>query len=85
MAWIDSPTKAQINAMWHWFNWEMPRTEAKDALDWLEKNATRKQVSDELGRLRELSLAHNLNREQCFSGDVWKEYFNSKIEEVQDK
>jgi hypothetical protein len=79
MAWTDKPTKAQLNMMWHWFNWEMPRAEATDALDWLEKNATRKQVSDELGRLRELSLARNLNREQCFSGEVWQEYFNSKV------
>ena len=79
MAWLDKPTKAQINALWQWFSWKMPSSEAKDALDWLEQNSTRKQVSDEMKRVRELSMTHGLNRETCFSGEVWQEYFNSKV------
>lgn len=79
MAWGDKPTDAQINAVWHWFYWKMPTEEAKDAVDWLKQNATRKQVSEELGRLRELSLKHALNRDVCLSGEVWQEYFNSKV------
>lgn len=79
MGWLDKPTDAQINALWNLIQWQMPRAEAKDALDWLEENATRKQVSGELGRIRELALARSLNREKCFSGEIWQEYFNSKV------
>lgn len=86
MSWIDKPTKAQLNAIWHWFNWEMTGAEARDALNWLEKNATRKQVSEELGRLKELSLEHKLNREECFRGEVWQDYFNARKETpIEDK
>ena len=76
MAWTDRPTKAQINALWHWFYWKMPTEEAKDSLAWLEKNATRKQVSDEMKRVRELYQSNRLNRDECFKGAVWAEYFN---------
>lgn len=79
MAWIDKPTKAQINALYSWFRWKMPTAEAKDALDWLEQNATRRQVSDEMKRVRELYLTRSLNRDDCFRGEVWREYFNSKV------
>ena len=78
MAWTDRPTEAQMGALWSWFQWEMPRAEAKDALDWLQKNATRKQVSNEMTRVRDLLHAKKLNREECFRGEVWAEYFNAK-------
>lgn len=81
MGWLDRPTKGQIRAMWNWFQWKMPRAEATDALDWFEQNATRKQASEELGRLRELSIKHALNREECFRGEVWQEYFNARKEQ----
>ena len=81
MAWTDKPTEAQINALWYWFKWAMPTAEAKDALDWLENNATRKQVSDEMGRIRDLRKSQSLTRKECFGGKIWEEYFNSKIKE----
>lgn len=79
MGWNDKPTKEQINALWRWMKWQMPTAEAKDALDWLEENATRKQVSDEMTRIRELYLSRKLDRTECFKGEIWQEYFNSKV------
>lgn len=81
MSWLDKPTKAQINILWHWYRWKMPTAEAKDALDWLEQNATRKQVSDEMTRVRELYKSHSLSREDCFNAPIWREYFNAKVKE----
>lgn len=80
MSWLDKPTDAQINTLWRWFQWEMPRAEAKDALDWLKQNATRKQVSEEMTRVRNLLHDKKLNREQCFSGEIWADYFNYRKE-----
>lgn len=81
MGWLDRPTEAQISVLWHWFRWKMPTAEAKDALDWLEKNANRKQVSEEMKRIRELYLNNSLTREDCFKGEIWQEYFNAKTNE----
>jgi hypothetical protein len=82
MAWIDKPTKAQINALYLMIRWHMSTVEVNDALDWLEQNATRKQVSDELSRIRDLKLSRKLDRDGCFRGEVWSEYFNSRKEKV---
>lgn len=84
MAWTDKPTDAQLNAFWNLTMGTLSTPEAKDAMAWLEKNANRRQVSDELGRIRDLYIDHNLTREECFNGDVWKEYFNAekRIEEL---
>ena len=79
MGWLDKPTKEQINALYYWMKWELPTSEIKDALDWLEENATRKQVADEMTRVRGLYHAKRLNRIECFKGDIWQEYFNSKV------
>lgn len=79
MGWLDKPTDAQINALRHMIYWKMSDAEVKDALDWLKKNATRKQVSEELTRVRDLYVKHSLDRNKCFAGEVWVEYFNSKV------
>lgn len=76
MGWGDKPTKAQINALYLMIRWHMSTAEVNDALDWLEQNATRKQVSDELSRIRQLKMNRQLNREECFRSDVWSDYFN---------
>ena len=80
MAWEDKPTEAQRNALWYWYKWELPSAEASDALKWLKENATRKQVSEEMGRVRELHANKRLNREECFKGEVWSEYFKTRKE-----
>lgn len=75
MAWDDKPSKAQISALYHMIQWKMPTAEAQDAVRWLEKNATKKQVSEELGRVRKLNIERSLTRDECFKSDVWKEYY----------
>lgn len=75
MAWSDEPTEAQLDRLWVWIRWFMPDAEASSALAWLQKNATRKQVSEEMNRLHDLKEEHKLNREECFKGEIWKGYF----------
>lgn len=77
-AWKDKPTESQLNTLFHWIRWEMSSTEASEAIKWLEKNATRKQVSDEMNRIHDLKHANKLNRDECFKGEIWKEYFNTR-------
>lgn len=79
MAWSDKPTDAQLDALFNWIRWEMPSIEASDAMNWLRENATRKQVSEEMNRVHDLKHARKLNREECFKGEIWKGYFDSKI------
>lgn len=81
MSWLDKPTKAQISALSHMMQWELPTSELKDAMDWLKNNANRRQVSDELGRIRVLKANRKLDREACFSSSVWADYFNAKVTE----
>ena len=78
MSWLDKPTKNQISALHHMIQWEVPTAELHDAMEWLENNANRKQVSDELGRIKELKITKRLNRNECFNSPVWAEYFNAK-------
>lgn len=79
MGWMDKPTYAQIETLYGWMRWQMPTAEAQDAVHWLKENATRRQVSDEMQRVRALYVAHKLDRNECFKGSVWREYFNSKL------
>lgn len=74
MAWTDKPTEAQLERLYQWFKWEMPTSKARDALDWLEQNADRRQVSDEMKRIRELKVARRLNHEECFASKIWESY-----------
>lgn len=74
MAWEDKPTEAQLERLYQWFKWEMPTPKARDCLKWLESNADRRQVSDEMKRIRQLKLSHNLNHEKCFSSKIWDSY-----------
>lgn len=74
MAWTDKPTEAQLERLYQWLKWEMPTSKARDALDWLGQNADRRQVSDEMQRIRELKVARRLNHEECFASKIWESY-----------
>lgn len=76
MAWEDKPTKKQLDALWNFMTRHiaMPNKKANIALEWLEKNATRKQVSDELGRVRDLGIDNKLTPENIFASDVWANF-----------
>lgn len=71
MVWSDEPTEAQLNAIFMLIRWSVPTEAAKNAVLWLEERATRREVSDEMKRLRELDLKHDLSASTCFVGDIW--------------
>lgn len=76
MAWTDEPSDKQINALLNLIRWEIHLDEIKGIEEYLKTNATRRQVSDELGRLRDLKMNRKLNRDNAFVSEIWKNYNN---------
>lgn len=73
MAWSDKPSEAQLGAWINMTKWVIDRDEAILANRFLEKTATRKQLSQELGRLRDLTIDRKLKtREQVYEGKLWE-------------
>ena len=85
MAWSDEPTPAQIGTIYRWIEWKMTNLEAKKAMQWLRQHATRKEVSDEMTRIRNLKNEHKLTKEECFNSEVWADYDPDKFEYVPPK
>lgn len=76
MAWTDEPSEKQINALLNLIRWEIHRDEIKGIGEYLKANATRREVSEELGRLRDLKMSRKLNRDNAFESEIWKNYNN---------
>lgn len=76
MAWSDEPTEAQLNAIFRWLNWEtpLPTDKARRAADWLRDNATRRDVSEEMQRMKKLKDRKNLSIDTCFEGEIWENF-----------
>lgn len=74
MAWSDSPTYSQINALLHMVRWEIPIDESIAMGKYLEKNATRKDLSNELGRIKGLIERRKLTKDAVFDSEVWANY-----------
>lgn len=75
MAGGNKPTDNQINALFHMTTWVLPRDLEKAAIKYIEENATRKEVSNELVRIRSLKIARRLQlKEDVFCGKVWKNF-----------
>ena len=76
MAWSDEPTEEQLNAVYRFLDRHssLQRDKALAATNYLKEHATRKQVSDELGRLRKLSIERKLNRDSCFDSAIWDDF-----------
>lgn len=72
MAWSDEPTDAQLNAIFMIIRWTVPTTTAQKAILWLAERATRREVSEELKRIKELNVKRNLSTLNCFDGDIWE-------------
>lgn len=72
MAWSDEPTDAQLNAFYKLIHWEVPNNIAQKATLWLAEMATRREVSDELKRVKELAVTHKLSALNCFEGEIWE-------------
>ena len=71
MAWTDDPTPAQIGAWANLVKWDLSDVLINEACKYIEKNFTRKQISEELGRTRELYIKRRLNEKACFDAPVW--------------
>lgn len=78
MAWSDEPTYAQVETVFRWIEWHMPTEEARQAVNWLKEHATRKEVSDEIKRLHDLSYNHKLDKDGCFDSSVWEGYMQNE-------
>lgn len=76
MAWSDEPTENQLGTIFSWIRWHMTTAEATNAVAWLEKTATRRDVSTEMTRLKELRDKRLLNGENCFDSEIWEGYKN---------
>lgn len=72
MAWSDEPTEMQLGTIYSWIRWHMTDDEAREAVAWLEKTTTRREVSYEMKRIRDLKNKRLLNAAKCFEGDVWE-------------
>ena len=72
MAWSDEPTNAQLSSLYNMIKGKANGDSAIRAIQWLAEKATRREVSDELKRVRELYQEHALNASNCFAGDIWE-------------
>lgn len=72
MAWTDEPTEAQLSAIFNLTKWVLPRKLGKAATDWLKATSDRRQVSDELKRIKNLSDHRMLkDKEVVFASEIW--------------
>lgn len=72
MAWSDEPTPAQLSAIHRLIEWKVPKETTTSALEYLENTATRREVSDEMKRLRSLYVDHRLDKNNVFSSGIWE-------------
>jgi len=66
------PTEMQLGTIYSWLRWIVPKDEAKAAVSWLEKTATRSAVSAEMTRLKSLKDKRLLDAPKCFRGKIWE-------------
>jgi hypothetical protein len=71
MAWTDKPTDNQIFAIRRLVQWVTSTETELKMTDWLKATATRKQVSEELGRLRKLYIDRKLDKTSMFESPIW--------------
>lgn len=74
MGWNDKATDAQLNAFLHMVRWDVAIDESLEMGKYLEENATRREMSNELGRIRKLSIDRKLTKDTIFDGELWANY-----------
>lgn len=74
MTWSDEPTDSQIGALYRWLSWNMAQDKARQAVNFLRDNSTRREVSIEMSRVKELYDHHLLNEQNAFESDIWEDY-----------
>lgn len=72
MAWSDEPTDMQLGTIFSWLSWKLDRQTAQEAVAWLQNTATRRDVSTEMGRLKNLREKNALNASNCFESEIWE-------------
>ena len=72
MAWSDEPTQAQLSGIYRLIEWTVPKDTLLAAMEYLEETATRREVSNEMGRLRSLYIDHKLDKDNVFRSKVWE-------------
>jgi len=81
MAWSDEPTQMQLITILDFLRWHMPYDKALKAIEFLENSATRRDVSDEMRRLRDLKNKHALDGKNAFQSEIWEGFkYNDKAE-----
>ena len=81
MAWSDKPTEKQLGAWYNLAKWVIPADVRCAALAWAKDSITRKQMGEELGRLRDLYIEHKLVKYNCFDSLVWDGFPGKKTYE----
>lgn len=72
MTWDDEPSEAQLGTIFSWLKWVVDRQVASDAVNWLQNNATRRDVSYEMTRLKSLKEKRLLDASTCFKSEIWE-------------
>ena len=70
MAWNDKATDRQISVLLNLNKWQMPNAMIPAAIKFMEKK-TRKEISEEIGRVRELVINRKLNRNNMLDSKFW--------------
>lgn len=68
----NKPTEMQLGTLYSWLKWVVDQDKAKQAVAWLENNATRRAVSAEMARLKVLKDKQLLDAPKCFKSEIWE-------------
>lgn len=74
MVWSDEPTEAQLGTIFSWLRWEMDTKKAAAAIQYLKNTATRRDVSYEMRRLKNLKEKRLLDGNNCFQSEIWERF-----------
>ena len=72
MAYNNKPTAAQLGALSNMIRWKLTDAECKETIKYLENHSTRKELSEELKRVRQLYIKRKLVREDVWASSVYK-------------
>lgn len=74
MAWSDEPTDTQIDAVLRMLKWQIREDERTKIADYLKDHCTRRDISSEMGRLRNLAIEKGINHKTAFESEIWEDY-----------
>lgn len=81
MAWTDKPTKSQLTAWCSLVRFSMSESLKDAGLEYISKT-DRKTLSDELNRVRELYIHHELDSFSAFDAPCWNDFKNDELEAI---